>query len=401
MIVHRAAWVLPIAAAPIRNGWVAVEGGRITGLGTALAEPSERSEHSEPPEPRAILPALVNAHVHLELSWMRGAVPPRASMPAWAADLIAARRGRVDAVGPIEDAVREARSFGTGLVGDVTNTLASYDVLSGSALSAAVFWEQLGFAARDGHARVAEKRAQANALPPNPRLRVSVVPHAPYSVSPELLAAIAAGERGPISIHLAESADERQFLADGSGAWRALLESIGAWNPGWVPPGSEPVEYIRRAGLVDDRLIAVHGVHLTDAELAVLAHAGATVVACPRSNRWTGAGDPPVARFYASGVRVAVGTDSLASVDDLNVFAELSAIRQLAPAVPAARLIESATRAGAVALGFGADLGAIAPGMRAELIAVRVPAGVEDVEEYLVGPGSRIDARDIRWLAGG
>ena len=147
---------------------------------------------------------------------------------------------------------------------------------------------------------------------------------------------------------------------------------------------------------MNERLLAIHGVQLTDVELARLAAAGATLVACPRSNVWTGAGAPPIARFYASGVRVAVGTDSLASVDDLNVFSELAAMRAMAPGVPAARLLESATRVGAAALDFGRELGAIAPGMRAELIAVRVPEGVEDVEEYLVGG---IRAGDISWLA--
>ena len=73
---------------------------------------------------------------------------------------------------------------------------------------------------------------------------------------------------------------------------------------------------------------------------------------CPRSNRWTGAGVPPIDRFYASGVRVAIGTDSLASVEDLNLFAEMAEVRRLAPAVPAARILESATLAGAEALGF-------------------------------------------------
>jgi len=118
-------------------------------------------------------------------------------------------------------------------------------------------------------------------------------------------------------------------------------------------------------------------------------------VCCPRSNVWTGAGTPPVARFYASGVRVAVGTDSLASVDDLNVFAELAAMRRIAPGVPASHLLGSATRIGAEALGFGAELGTIEPGKRAELIAVRVPEGVADVEEYLVGG---IESGDVRWL---
>src|SRR6185437_14234246 len=101
------------------------------------------------------------------------------------------------------------------------------------------------------------------------------------------------------------------------------------------------------------------------------------------------------ARFYASGAHVAVGTDSLASVEDLNLFAELAEIRRLAPSVPPAQLLESATLKGAEALGFAADLGSIEPGKRAELLAVRLPADVQDVEEYLV---RGIQPEDSRWL---
>jgi aminodeoxyfutalosine deaminase len=119
-------------------------------------------------------------------------------------------------------------------------------------------------------------------------------------------------------------------------------------------------------------------------------------VTCPRSNEWTGAGRPKIAQFFASGVRVALGTDSLASVADLNLFAEMAAVREIAPDVPAAGILESATRSGAEALGFSADLGTIEPGKQAALIAVRVPAGVEDVEEYLV---RGVQPADIRWLA--
>jgi cytosine/adenosine deaminase-related metal-dependent hydrolase len=147
--------------------------------------------------------------------------------------------------------------------------------------------------------------------------------------------------------------------------------------------------------MVHRELLAVHGVRFDDADLSRLAAAGSTVVSCPRSNRWTGAGDPPVERFYASGVRVAVGTDSLASVADLNLFAELAALRSLAPEVPAASLLRTATLAGAEALGFASELGSIEPGKRAELIAVRLPANLADVEEYLV---SGVVPDDISWL---
>jgi 5-methylthioadenosine/S-adenosylhomocysteine deaminase len=92
---------------------------------------------------------------------------------------------------------------------------------------------------------------------------------------------------------------------------------------------------------------------------------------------------------------VAFGTDSLASAPDLNLFSELAEARRLAPRVPARTLLESATRQGAAALGFGDELGTIEAGKRAHLIAVRVPDGVDDVEEYLVGG---IEASAIRWL---
>jgi 5-methylthioadenosine/S-adenosylhomocysteine deaminase len=155
------------------------------------------------------------------------------------------------------------------------------------------------------------------------------------------------------------------------------------------------VEYLERLGLLNERLVAVHGTQLADAELGRLASSGATLVTCPRSNRWTGAGVPPLERFFASGVRVAIGTDSLASVEDLNLFKELAYIRHLAPHVPAKRLLESATVAGATALGFENEFGTIEPGKRAALIAVDVPSGVEDVEEYLV---SGVEPDRIRWL---
>jgi cytosine/adenosine deaminase-related metal-dependent hydrolase len=107
------------------------------------------------------------------------------------------------------------------------------------------------------------------------------------------------------------------------------------------------LEYLESFGLLSARTLVVHAVHLTDQELRRVADAGATIVTCPRSNRWVGVGDPPISRFYASGARIAIGTDSLASCPDLNLFAELARIRELVPDLPARQLLHSATQAGA------------------------------------------------------
>jgi cytosine/adenosine deaminase-related metal-dependent hydrolase len=386
--VHRAAWVLPISGPPIRDGWVSVDAGRIVNLG-ADARPAQND--------LCILPGLVNAHTHLEVSWMRGQVPPAEAMPAWAGRLVAIRRSAgADDPDAIHAAIREARAAGTALVGDVSNSLASWEPLVASPLSAAVFYELIGFRSPDANGVIADARARLASLPNCDRLASTIVPHAPYSVSPDLFRAIAraTGER-PMSVHVGESIEEIQFLRDGRGTWRNLLESFGAWTDAWTPPASGPVAYLDGLGLLTDRLLAVHAVHLTDDELQRLGSVGATVVACPRSNRWTGAGTPPIAKFYASGVRVAIGTDSLASVEDLSMFAELAAVRALASDVPARRLLASATIDGARALGFDEHLGSIEPGKRAELLAVRVPPDVDDVEEYLV---SGVPLVDVSWV---
>jgi cytosine/adenosine deaminase-related metal-dependent hydrolase len=391
MIAYRAAWVLPISRPPIPGGVVTIDRDVIAAVGdhdgTAVDDLGRV----------AVLPGVVNAHPHLELSWLPGQVPPATAMPAWARSLIGLRRGvSPDPPEPIVSAIAEVRASGTCLVGDITNTFASYDPLIDSELSAVLFHELIGFSAADPGSLVAAASGRIADLTPIAWLRPSIVPHAPYSVSPALLQSIARGNPDrPLSVHLGESAQEIEFLQRGTGEWRALLEALGAWDGSWTPPACGPVEYLDRLGLVNRRLLAVHGVHFTDLELARLAAAGATVVACPRSNRWTGAGTPPVERFYASHVRVAIGSDSLASVEDLNLFAEMAEVRRLAPHVPAARILASATIAGAEALGFATELGSIEPGKRAQLLAVRIPDGVTDVEQYLV---CGVEPGDIRWL---
>lgn len=395
MIVYRASWIVPITSAPIRDGWLAVEEGRVRACGAGDA-PAGQDMHLGRV---VILPGLVNAHTHFELSWMRGRVPPRDDgMTGWVRRMIGARRaaGRDDPIG-IAAGVGEARAAGTALAGDVTNTLASVSAIKAAGLSAVIFYELIGFNVADPW-RMASEAMQAVRKVENDRVRGTVAPHAPYSVSPELFRDIGRevdARRTVSSVHAGESLEELEFLRDGTGPWRDTLRQLNAWSGAWKPPECGPVAYLDRLGVLTDRMLVVHGVHLDDEELRRIRERGASIVTCPRSNAWIGVGDPPVERFYASGARVAVGTDSLASVGDLNLFNDLAALRRLAPTVPAARLLDSATRAGAEALGFGGELGVLAPGARADVIAVAIPDGVTDVEEYLV---SGVQPSQIRWL---
>jgi cytosine/adenosine deaminase-related metal-dependent hydrolase len=395
--------VLPVAGPPLQPGWVAIDDGKVVGVGRERRGRPRGGRAERDLGTSALLPGLVNAHTHLELSYLRGAIPATGAFTDWVRALMRLRREMADPAAPpvvegIVEAVREARASGTALVGDISNTLVSVPPLAASRLAACVFFELVRFrssAATEAWQAAIDRLTGVRAAP---HVRLAMAPHAPYSVSPSLFSlvrrALDRGEFARTSVHLAESPEECELLQQGTGPWRALLEDLQAWDPAWVPPGCSPVEYLDRLRFLAHDTLVVHGVHLTDGDLGRLAARGAVLVTCPRSNRHVGAGDPPVARFYAAGLRVAVGTDSLASGPDMNVFSELAAMRALAPGVPASRLIESATRVGAEALGFG-GYGTIAPGTpAAALMAVDVPESVNDVEEYLV---SGIPPDRVRW----
>ena len=400
MIRYRAAWILPISGPPIRDGWVAVDRGRILAVGDRAPEREGDVDLGDV----AVMPGLVNAHTHLELSYLRDEVPPASAFITWIRGVMAARRKRPDPAGAeimdaIDRALVEAVACGTAIVGDISNTLVTFGPLTRSPLAAIVFYELIRFNAPDPGGLVEAACNEIDALVPTERVRASLAAHAPYSVAPLVFRAIRhAIDRDPFapcSVHLSESAEEVEFIRTGGGPWRALLEEIGSWDPAWVPPGGTPVQFLDDSGFLDARVLAVHGVQMTPPDLRRLAARGTTLVTCPRSNGHTGAGAPPIENFYRYGVRVAVGTDSLSSAPDLNVFAELATMRALAPLVTATALLDSATRQGARALGFDGDYGTIEPGKLARLITVAIPAGTDDVEEYLV---SGITPDQIRWI---
>jgi cytosine/adenosine deaminase-related metal-dependent hydrolase len=398
MITYRADWVLPIIDEPIRGGVVGVDGDRIAAVGTAASGDIVDLGRC------AILPSLVNAHTHLELSHLHGRIPKGRNFVEWVSAVIAARRDFPDVTDPrIMDAARQAivdlEATGTGLVGDVSNTLVTVPLLRASRMPAQVFYEQLGFSAPNPREQVRQARERLRAIETGADLRVALAPHAPYSVSPQLFTAIRAdldaNQPAVSTVHLGESPDEVEFLKRGTGRFRELLERMGAWTGEWRPPGVSPVAYLSDLAFLDRSVLAVHGVQFEGEDLSTLATLGLTIVSCPRSNQYVGVGAPPLEAFYAMDVDVAFGTDSLASAPDLNVFAELAEARRLAPRVPATRLLESATRVGARALGFENELGTIEPHKRASLIVVRLPDAVTDVEEYLV---SGISPEAISWL---
>jgi cytosine/adenosine deaminase-related metal-dependent hydrolase len=213
-------------------------------------------------------------------------------------------------------------------------------------------------------------------------------------VSPALLGLLVEGG-GPAALHLAESPDETAFLTGGSGAWPAFLERRGLGHVAFEPPGLSPVRYADRLGALHPRLVAAHGVQVDAVDREVLARRGVHVVLCPRSNRHLGVGAADLPALLASGVRLALGTDSLASTESLDVLDDAVLLHRQFPGIDTAALVRMATLGGAMALGFD-DLGAIAPGKRAAL--AFAPASGLDAfpHEFLLSGEARLEPVEAR-----
>jgi cytosine/adenosine deaminase-related metal-dependent hydrolase len=325
-----------------------------------------------------LLPGLVNAHVHIELSALRGQVRGGAGFVPWVENMLAVRAELEPErdVSIIERAVDELVEFGTVAVGEVTNTLAAVRTLARRGLVGCVFHEVFGVELEPLERRVASLprvvEEQVGSWP-SPDLAYAPTPHTLYTTHPAVARRLLreAGERGlRASVHLAEHAAERRFLERGDGPVSDWYESrLKIPRDRIERPGKSPVDVADQLGALSPHVLCVH---LTDArpeELALVARRGAPVVFCPRSNLFIETKLPPLLAARAAGILPALGTDSLASNTSLDVLAEARALADRFPTVSARDLVRMATWAGACALGRG-DVGRVARGARPGLLAI-------------------------------
>jgi len=393
-----AAWVVPMSGPPIRDGALLIGGdGRIVQAGPrgSVAEPAE-SDVSDWPD-AAILPGLVNAHTHLELTGFGGQAE-EADFPAWIRRIrtLKAERSPGAYLAAARQGLADCHAAGVTTVADTGDSGAVIEALAEAGGSGIAYHEvfgphpdQLGESMAGLRRRVAELRSFTS-----PRVRLGVSPHAPYTVSGPLYRAVAefaAAEGLPIAVHLAESEAESELLQTGTGAFAE------AWSARGIPlpsSGRSPVQWLDQCGVLGEATLAIHLVRASPGDVVRLKERRTAVAHCPLSNHRHGHGAAPLPAFLGEGVRVGVGTDSVASVGRLDLLAEVRAARRLA-GLDAGQALALTTTGAAAALGLGGEIGALRPGYWGDAVVVRLPEGTDagGLLEAIVagGPGEVLE----------
>jgi 5-methylthioadenosine/S-adenosylhomocysteine deaminase len=388
--LYSARWVLPITSGAIEGGAVAVEGGRIAGVGTRteLAEKFPGADVEEFGE-AAITPGLVNCHTHLELTAMRGLLEPvEGDFFAWLRKVTLSRNERMTGADLYASAAWgavEALRAGVTAVGDAGDSGATtMPAMSDAGLRGVVYQEAFGADEREARQQFDKARAKIARLRPfeTALVRLGLSPHSPYTVSRplvELLADFALSESLPVMMHAAESAAEDRFLRDGAGPFADNYRARGFQ---WSAPGLSTVQYLARAGFLRTRPLLAHCIRLDARDIATLGEHGASVAHCPRSNAKLGHGRAPLVGFVAAGLAVGLGSDSVASNNTNDMLEEarfaLLASRAAGDTLPggrwleAADLLRAATYGGACALGLGDAIGLLEEGKDADLVVFRL-----------------------------
>jgi cytosine/adenosine deaminase-related metal-dependent hydrolase len=382
MQIFAASCLLSISASPLAGGALAVADGRIVDTGT-LAE--LRAAHNAPVRDFpgcVIMPGLVNAHTHLELthfpSWkIRKDIDyaPRTYVD-WVIQVIKIKRSLTSQ--ELELSLREgfriSLESGTTALGEILSDRSLLPLYAGTPFAGRIFFEALGQDPVQCPLQL-ERIGEALDAFPCGNLLPGLSPHAPHTLSTAFLQGIKAlaDKRSlPVAIHVAESREEAAFLHDTSGKIAELLYPFVHWENYLPPPQrTTPVAYLDRLGALDERTAAVHCVQINGADAEILKRRGASVVICPRSNEKLDVGKAPVHLLKKTGIPLALGTDSLASNDSLSMWDEMRFVRQAFPGVfTPGEILEMATLQGARAIRVEMEAGSLEKGKRADFLVV-------------------------------
>jgi cytosine/adenosine deaminase-related metal-dependent hydrolase len=344
---------------------------------------------------------LINAHCHLDYTCLRGAIPPRESFTEWIRAINAAKASLTpeDYRRSIASGFAEAAAFGTTTLANLEafpHLAASFDP---SPLRTWWFAEMIDV--REG-VRPAELHAAMSAAVRDRRGGIGLAPHAPFTASHPLYAEAADVARQhdlPLTTHLAESREEMQMFRDARGPLFDFMRSIG--RPMDDCGRGTPLELLLRRRLLDERWIVAHLNELTTDDFHLLESVPRFHIAhCPRSHAYFGHSPFAAQKLRRLGFNISLATDSLASNDDLSLFAEMRQFAKTEPTFSPQELLEMVTTNPAAALRQHGALGRIRDGLIADLIAVPITGRLDQVLDDVIAfagkvPWSMVNGRPL------
>ena len=380
MICYRARWVLPISARPLEHAVVAVEHGRIAYVGPPDAAPAAETRdlgHA------ILMPGLVNAHTHLELTVLRGFLENH-EFAKWIARLQAVKGAVLDRAGMLDSArlgILEGLGHGVTTYADTCDSGVAFDAMLEAGVRGVMFQEVFGPDPRDAAASLAGLAGKVDTMRPRETALVTlgVSPHAPYTVSDALYRAVAdyaTGRSLPLACHIAEGQSERELVEQGGGVFADALRrrSIAV-----ARRARSSIDLLDATGVLACRPLLIHCVRVDDGDLDRITNTKSSVAHCPVSNARLGHGVAPVLHMLDGGIRVGLGSDSMASNNQMDLLAEARAasLAQGAAsgrngALSADAALRLATLGGAEALGLADEIGSLAVGKAADLAAFPV-----------------------------
>jgi len=371
-MILKSRYIVPVDAPVIEHGAVTVRAGRIEDVGSARNLPQDTVIDCGD---AVICPGFVNAHTHLELSLLANRVPQSGDLIDWLEQLMKA----ASSTPPTRDGVLEATrqgielsvSSGVTMIGDISRSpVWTREALATSPLRGVSFGEVSAIGQRRN--LLDERLAAAVSSDQNlERMHIGISPHAPYSVEPDAMRACAEQAqrlKAPLSIHLAETPDERFFTRFREGRFVSYLKNLGIWDDIIPVGGCDPVILALQTGVLTDRTTIAHANYVTDDDITAIAGSGASVAYCPRTHEAFGHPPHRFREMHAAGINVCLGTDSLASNPSLSILDELRFMHAAHDDLDVHRLVQMGTIHGAMALGLAEQAGSIAIGKAADLV---------------------------------
>lgn len=379
--------ILPVEGPPLSPGVLRIDGNNITTVGGKnLLDKVPSDQIVELPD-LVLMPGLVNAHCHLEYTHFGPlSIPPPSrgggqgegeniNFVSWIREIIDRKNhsSPKEMMDGLEQGIEQMIKTGVTTIGDHISFNTPWEKIVSSPLRGRIFGEALGVTkemSQDIYASLLEiqKKIQSH---PSTLLSMNISPHSVHALNQDTLKKVLIVEKGPLSCHLAESQDEDDYFKKGNGRLFNFLKEFSENRH----PAKSGLQFLDQQKLPMEKLLIVHGNYLDEEDLKIISRNRLSLIHCPGSHAYFGHRPFSLEYYIDQGINIALGTDSLASNDELSFLAEIKRVRKNFPSLPPETILEMATLNGAKALRMEQEIGSLVPGKKADVVGFKITAG--------------------------